>query len=635
MAADHGNADRVRAWALIALDAECATLAETRKGGRNDQLNRSAFAIGQIVGGGHLAESEANERLWTVAKAVGLTNTEIAATLLSGMKAGMAEPRHPPEGNGEWRAGDSTTRNLPHSHSRYTEDGADALKDDHASIGKEPEPPPEPLETFSLAEFADKEVPSRKFIDERHLVPCHNVTLLMGDGGTGKSLLALQLIIAVATGGTWLGIEVRPGAALYVSAEEDKDENHIRAADVCAAQKLDFAALGDARIVSLAGEDATLAIEERKGRLVTTRLYECLALTLEMYRPIILVLDNLADVFGGNEISRVQAQQFIGKLRKLAIKYDCAILLLGHPSLSGLSSGSGTSGSTAWSNSVRSRLYLRRETVANDSEADELVRVLETMKANYGPKGNPINLRWECGVFVCIDTPECAGSDIGRAGKAERVFMKLLRTSQQRGIDVSANRAATPAISQTVEIISKQPSEATPPLLRNGPRRFWRRRVTPDQAHRRVESRCFSRYRPPYGEPMKRILPAALVAATLVFFPLAANAATVALIDGDTIRIGGETIRLEDIDAPETFRPRCERELILGLAAKARLRQLLDGGPISVKRHGTDRYRRTLATVYAGGVDVGEAMIASGHAVPWKPGRGAWETRFRHWCGGK
>ena len=47
-------------------------------------------------------------------------------------------------------------------------------------------------------------------------------------------------------------------------------------------------------------------------------------------------------------------------------------------------------------------------------------------------------------------------------------------------------------------------------------------------------------------------------------------------------------IRISNIDTPETFRPRCERELVLGLKAKERLRALLDAGPVTFTPSGKD-----------------------------------------------
>lgn len=415
--------DQHRAWALAALNAECQTVASTAKGGRNDQLNRSAFAMGQIVGGGHLAESEAVEHLWKAAKACGLGSVEIAPTLGSGLKAGKVEPRHPPaRGYGK-----------PRVRSKHDD------RNGSQQQTQEEDQRLEPLETFSVADFAGKPVPEREFLDGRQMFPARNVTLLQGDGGTGKSLLAMQLCMSVVGRSTWLGISVRHGAALYVSAEDDKAQNHIRAAGIAAAEDLDLAAMSGLRITCLAGEDATLATEDRKGRLSVTSLFKRLELTLANIKPQLVVLDNLADVFGGNEISRSQAKQFIGMLRGLAIRFDCCILLLGHPSLTGLNSGSGTSGSTAWSNSVRSRVYLYKPT---DEGADEKVRVLEIMKSNYGPRGDPINLKWDMGRYICTDKPERAGSDIGKADRAERVFMKLMRVGLEHGQTFSPSISA-------------------------------------------------------------------------------------------------------------------------------------------------------------------------------------------------
>ena len=62
-------------------------------------------------------------------------------------------------------------------------------------------------------------------------------------------------------------------------------------------------------------------------------------------------------------------------------------MLLAHPSLTGMNTGTGTSGSTAWNNSVRSRLYLDRVRESG-IEPDPDARVLRTMKSNYGPVGD-------------------------------------------------------------------------------------------------------------------------------------------------------------------------------------------------------------------------------------------------------
>ena len=58
------------------------------------------------------------------------------------------------------------------------------------------------------------------------------------------------------------------------------------------------------------------------------------------------------------------------------------------------------SGSTAWNASVRSRLYFKRAIVGKDEKPDPDLRVLEVVKANYGPVGETIMLRWDNGLFL-------------------------------------------------------------------------------------------------------------------------------------------------------------------------------------------------------------------------------------------
>lgn len=105
-----------------------------------------------------------------------------------------------------------------------------------------------------------------------------------------------------------------------------------------------------------------MLVAQRTGLqlLAPTALWAELRAEVLEFRPVLLVLDTLADVFGGSEKDRAQVRQFVGLLRGLAIEADLATLLLGHPSIAGMASGAGTSGSTAWSNSVRSRLCLER-----------------------------------------------------------------------------------------------------------------------------------------------------------------------------------------------------------------------------------------------------------------------------------
>ena len=86
------------------------------------------------------------------------------------------------------------------------------------------------------------------------------------------------------------------------------------------------------------------------------------------------------------------------------------------------------------------------------------------------------------------------------------------------------------------------------------------------------------------------------------------------VIDGDTFGIGGRHIRIAGIGAPETHPPRCLAEARLGLAATAKLKELLASGTVTMSGTAHDQYGRELRSVQLDGQDVGEAMIAAGLA---------------------
>ncbi len=298
-----------------------------------------------------------------------------------------------------------------------------------------------PLKTVCASSFAGRAIPERRWVVPGY-IPDRTVTILGGDGGTGKSLLALQLAAAMATGSTWLDLPVKAGPVLYVSAEDELDELHRRIVDIGRESLFNLEHLDRLHLVPWAGMDAMLSVpEQHRNAMKPTPLWHQLLEVVRRIKPSLLVIDTLADAYGGDELKRAQVRSFIGMLRGAALQEDMAVLLLAHPSVSGIENGSGSSGSTGWNNSVRSRLYLERPK-SKSEDVDDDARVLSKKKSNYGALAGEIPLRYQRGVFVPESGEISFEREVALQEKeqaADRQFLDLLTEV------ISQGRAVSPA----------------------------------------------------------------------------------------------------------------------------------------------------------------------------------------------
>lgn len=100
------------------------------------------------------------------------------------------------------------------------------------------------------------------------------------------------------------------------------------------------------------------------------------------------------------------------------------------------------------------------------------------------------------------------------------------------------------------------------------------------------------------------------------------------VVDGDTVRLGDERIRIIGLDAPE-LHGHCRAEKRLAIRARDRMAQLIAGDHVEVIRSlRKDKYRRTLAIIRVNGVDVARVMIIEGLARPYHG------ERRQSWCDG-
>ncbi|WP_119419756.1 thermonuclease family protein [Desertibaculum subflavum] len=93
------------------------------------------------------------------------------------------------------------------------------------------------------------------------------------------------------------------------------------------------------------------------------------------------------------------------------------------------------------------------------------------------------------------------------------------------------------------------------------------------------------------------------------------------VIDGDTLEIHGQRIRLHGIDAPESAQTckddrggshRCGQRAALALSNKIGER------PVACAPRGTDRYQRIIAVCHLGGEDLNAWLVSVGWAIAYR-----------------
>jgi RecA-family ATPase len=301
---------------------------------------------------------------------------------------------------------------------------------------------PQPVQLPWLPPFVDGVPAPAQEWAIRDRIPNQQVALFSGHGSAGKSTIALHLCAAHALGRDWLQALPEPGPAWLIDCEDGPDVLHRRLEAVVRYYATTFAELyaGGLRLMSLAGQDSLLATADRSGLLRPTPFYAQLLAAAAELRPKLIAIASLSNVYGGIENDRAQVQQFIALLRKIAIVANGAVLLIGHPSLEGIKSNTGISGSTAWHNAVRARWYLKGVEPDNGDEPDTDLRSLEFRKNQYGPQAPAITLRFKDGLFL----PEGSGSSLdqlARASQADEVFLTVLRRRNEQSRWVADNPA--------------------------------------------------------------------------------------------------------------------------------------------------------------------------------------------------
>ena len=319
-------------------------------------------------------------------------------------------------------------------------DGEPVLEHDSAS-GAAP-----PANLITPAQWPNEAPPPVDWLAD-HRIPRGDVTTLHGDGGAGKTDITLQLAEGIVRGAPyWLGHEISRGKVVILSAEEP--ERELRRRIWLHGQREGF---GPEDLAGLhlwfPGEvaGAVFAVPDRSGIMQPTPLFRSIESAIADIGPVAVMVDNVAATFTGNQNDRVMVRSYVNLWRTIARQASRpAVLLLDHPSLSGLSNGSGRGGNMDWRNAVRSALYLR--TPDDKDEAERGIRILETAKSNYGPTGKQLRLQWGEGGLALEHAPSSLVR-IAEEAKVDEVFLRLLdkRNAQGRHVRTTTGHGYAPA----------------------------------------------------------------------------------------------------------------------------------------------------------------------------------------------
>ena len=182
-----------------------------------------------------------------------------------------------------------------------------------------------------------------------------------------------------------------------------------------------------------------------EGVLKPSATFARLSAMITATKSRLVILDNVAHLYTGDENNRGEVTRFVNLLNRLAGETGAAVILVGHPN----KAGDSYSGSTAWLNAVRSQITLK-----HDTETD--IRTISVGKANYSQQGDALRFVWAEGAFVREDD---LPADSARALRESvqfaadnKLFLECLRerTRQRRAVSEKQSPTYAPKVFATM-----------------------------------------------------------------------------------------------------------------------------------------------------------------------------------------
>jgi RecA-family ATPase len=291
------------------------------------------------------------------------------------------------------------------------------------------------------SDWATRVIPQMRWIVE-DWIPRQQVTGLYGVGGSLKTMLLLQALMARVAELPFLGRVMERGPSLGVFCEDTAEEIARRKATIAAFYKRPLSDFHDFHWISLVGVEETELVTFDGQRMQKTHLLRCLDHYIQKHSIGFVGLDTVAHFFGGEEVRRREVARFIRTLDNISIGRDCSILFTAQPSVRGRNTGTMESGSTHWEAGVRSRLGWQDPSAATedtiaDADPNLIRRVLTRLKSNYARPGETMELIYRDGGFipaaVDAEAAKLRQRGPGRDAACEQRFLELLAKIAKQG----------------------------------------------------------------------------------------------------------------------------------------------------------------------------------------------------------
>jgi hypothetical protein len=342
----NGTTPKVEAgnrFGQTALENELAILGATQPGDRNNQLFKSAAALGEVVAGGSLNRWEVESALESVALATGLDPSEIKSTIRSGIEKGMQSPRYPDNYSATLKREVSAERNngrAPHDEAHHTDSGAN---DSAGTTGASAE---RKKDIFTTARAVAESTPEQAEWVSRPWVAMGGITEIAGPIKGGKTTWKLAMCRCVLDGLDFMGYPTMRGPVVYLTEQPAASfREGLRRADLL--ERDDFHILFWKSAIHLTWPQRVgVAVEK----------------AMEV-GAVLLVVDTLAwwaGLRGDEENSAGAALTVMEPLLGAVGNHPIGVSVLRHERKSGGEVGQSTRGSSAFGGSVDIVLALKR-----------------------------------------------------------------------------------------------------------------------------------------------------------------------------------------------------------------------------------------------------------------------------------